>query len=99
VLATLSLFYAVNRWNGFQDALYYTSDPKLFTLQMELWEIIQNNMTSATTALEGNLNQNAIIPQSLKAASIIFATMPILVVYPWLQRYFRSGVMIGAIKG
>lgn len=98
VLATLSLFYAVGRWNYFMDALLYITDSKLFPLQLKLYQIIYNNMQPEISALEGNIASN-VLPESLKAASIMFATIPILLVYPWLQKYFVSGVMIGAIKG
>lgn len=98
VLATLSLFYAVGRWNGFQDSLLYITKPDLYPLQLKLYQLVENNMISDLTRNEG---PNAIVatPESLKAASVVFATVPILLVYPWLQRYFVSGVMLGAVKG
>ncbi|MBP1175712.1 putative aldouronate transport system permease protein [Paenibacillus sp. PvR133] len=98
VLATLSLFYGVGRWNGFQDTLMYIQNPDLFPLQLKLYQMIQNNMVSELTRLEGASGAR-ITPEGLKAASVIFATVPILLVYPWLQRYFVSGVMVGAVKG
>ncbi|MDH2329642.1 carbohydrate ABC transporter permease [Paenibacillus polymyxa] len=98
VLATLSLFYGVGRWNGFQDTLMYIQTPDLFPLQLKLYQMIQNNMVSELTRLEGASGAR-ITPEGLKAASVIFATVPILLVYPWLQRYFVSGVMVGAVKG
>ncbi|MFD1955524.1 carbohydrate ABC transporter permease [Paenibacillus thailandensis] len=98
VIATLSLFYAVGRWNGFQDTLMYISSPELYPLQLKLYQLIQNNMVSDLTQVEGT-HMAALMPESLKAASVIFATVPILIVYPWLQRYFVSGVMLGAVKG
>ncbi len=98
VLATLTLFYAVGRWNGFQDALIYISKQEYFPLQMKLYQMIYNNQLSEIAQQEGS-SITQIAPESLKAASVMFATVPILLVYPWLQRYFISGVMIGAIKG
>ncbi|WP_431089512.1 carbohydrate ABC transporter permease [Paenibacillus sp. 8b26] len=98
VLATLSLFYGVGRWNGFQDTLMYIQNPDLFPLQLKLYQMIQNNMVSELSRLEGASGAK-ITPEGLKAASVIFATVPILLVYPWLQRYFVSGVMLGAVKG
>ncbi|MNO41652.1 L-arabinose transport system permease protein AraQ [compost metagenome] len=98
VMATLALFYAVGRWNGFQDALMYINSPELYPLQLKLFQMVQNNMVSELTQLEG-ANRTALTPESLKAATVIFATVPILVVYPWLQKYFVSGVMLGAVKG
>ncbi|MEV5030199.1 carbohydrate ABC transporter permease [Paenibacillus sp. LPE1-1-1.1] len=96
VLATLSLFYAVGRWNGFMDALLYITDSKLYPLQLRLYEMVMN---SQVADIAEGLSTTAPVPESLKAASIMFATVPILLVYPWLQRYFVSGMMIGAVKG
>lgn len=98
VLATLSLFYAVGRWNGFMDALFYITNQDLYPIQLKLYQLVISNQMSDATATEG-INATAPIPESLKAASIMFATIPILLVYPWLQRYFISGIMIGAVKG
>lgn len=98
VLATLTLFYAVSRWNGFQDALIYITKPQLYPLQLKLYQIVYNNMALDISQIEGSMGPT-LLPESLKAASVMFATIPILLVYPWLQRYFISGIMIGAIKG
>ncbi|MDR0321962.1 MAG: carbohydrate ABC transporter permease [Treponema sp.] len=100
VLATLALFYAVGRWNGFTDALLYiTTAPQWVPIQLKLWQLIQN-MTSIDVSTVEMVSGN--VPRAsdaMKAAAIMFATVPILVVYPWLQRYFISGVTIGAVKG
>lgn len=96
ILATLSLFYAVWRWNNFQDALFYISKPSLYPIQLKLYQIISISQGADVTSAE-NI-QNAVTPEALKAASVMFATIPILIVYPWLQKYFVSGVMIGAVK-
>jgi len=98
VLATLSLFYAVGRWNGFRDALFYVTNQDLYPLQLKLYQMVMNNMVSEVTLAEGS-NMQKLIPESLKAASIMFATVPILIVYPWLQRYFVSGLTLGSVKG
>lgn len=98
VLATLALFYAVGRWNGFQDSLLYINDPQLYPLQLKLFQMVQNNMVSELTLMEG-ANRTPLTPESLKAATVVFATVPILLVYPWLQKYFVSGAMLGAVKG
>lgn len=98
VIATLSLFYAVGRWNGFTDTLMYITSPELYPLQLKLYQLIQNNMITDLLQNEG-AQMATVVPESLKAASVIFATVPILIVYPWLQRYFVSGVMLGAVKG
>lgn len=97
VLATISLFYAVGRWNYFQDALFYISNQSLYTLQLKLYNIVKLNRALDVSAVEGI--SGSTLPESVKAAVIVFATAPILAVYPWLQRYFIKGVMIGGIKG
>ncbi|OMF32262.1 ABC transporter permease [Paenibacillus sp. FSL H8-0548] len=98
VLATLSLFYAVSRWNGYMDALFYITDSELYPIQLKLYQIVMNSMVTDLTAQEG-ASMLDVVPEGIKAASIMFATAPILIVYPWLQRYFVSGIMIGAVKG
>jgi putative aldouronate transport system permease protein len=98
VLATISLFYAVGRWNGLQDALFYITNPRLYPLQLKLYQIIQNSQSLDIQAAESSGGGNQ-LSESIKAASIVFATVPIVMVYPFLQRYFIKGVMLGSIKG
>ena len=98
VLATLSLFYAVGRWNGFSDALMYMSkNRKYYPIQLLLYQILQNTTQIEVATQEGFFPPG--ISETLKMATVMFATVPIVLVYPWLQRYFISGVTIGAIKG
>ena len=98
VLATLCLFYAVGRWNGFSDALLYIKKTReLFPIQLYLYNILQNASSGEAAAQEGFAMPG--LSETLKMASVMFATVPILMVYPWLQRYFVSGVTIGAVKG
>ncbi|WP_222430759.1 carbohydrate ABC transporter permease [Cohnella terricola] len=97
-IATLSLFYAVDRWNGFQDALFYITDKNLYPMQLKLYQIITANQQLDSQQGEGSMGAY-IVPESLKAASVMFATIPILLIYPKLQKYFVDGVMTGAIKG
>jgi putative aldouronate transport system permease protein len=96
-IATLSLFYAVGRWNSFMDALMYITNPDLYPIQLKLYQIIVNSMTNDPLMNQGD-QLVSIMPESIKAASIMFATVPILIVYPWLQKYFISGVMLGSVK-
>jgi putative aldouronate transport system permease protein len=99
ILATLSLFYAVGRWNMFQDALFYISNARLYTLQLKLAYIVINNTSPEVFQLEGAAAGHRIVPAAITAATVIVATVPILIAYPWLQRYFISGVMMGSVKG
>ena len=100
VIATLALFYAVGRWNGFSDALLYiNAAPQWVPIQLKLYQLI-NNMTSIEVATVEMVS--SAVPRAsdaMKAAAVMFATLPILLVYPWLQRYFIAGVTIGAVKG
>ncbi len=99
-LATLTLFYSVGKWNSFQDALYYINTKAYQPLQLKLYHLIKGSQAVDIAAMEGGTSQTATdISESIEPASIIFATLPILVVYPFVQRYFVSGVTIGAIKG
>lgn len=97
VLATLCLFYAVQRWNSFQDALFYITDTKLYPLQLKLNMLINITQTSELTQFEG-ANLTKLAAENIKSASIMFATVPIVLVYPWLQQYFVTGVTLGAVK-
>ena len=99
-LATLTLFYAVGKWNSFQDALYYIQDKAFQPLQLKLYHIIKGSQAVDVAALEGGASTVASsVSESIEPATIIFATLPILVVYPFVQRYFVAGVTIGAVKG
>ena len=99
VLATLALFYAVGRWNGFSDALLYLTRSDFHPIQLKLYNIINNLSSIEIAANEGTSGGVPQFSDGMKAASVMFATLPILLVYPWLQRYFIKGVTIGAVKG
>ena len=99
-LATLTLFYAVAKWNSFQDALYYIQNKAYQPLQLKLYHIIKGSQAVDIAQMEGGTSSLATeISESIQPATIIFATLPILVVYPFVQRYFVKGVTIGAVKG
>ena len=98
MLATIALFYAVGRWNGFMDALLYVNDGNMFTIQLRLRMIIQASQVS--TLIEDIPEvKNDVIAETIKAACLVFSMIPIMIVYPWLQKYFVKGVMIGSVKG
>jgi putative aldouronate transport system permease protein len=101
IIATIGLFYAVSYWNDYFTSLLYISDPDKFTLQLKLRQLIfteeLNQLNSANATGEG-LGQQ-VMPESLKMASIVVSTIPIILVYPWLQKYFVKGVMVGSVKG
>lgn len=98
VLATLSLFYAVGRWNGYSDALMYmTNKREYWPIQLLLYNIL-NNSNSVEIATQEGFSMPG-LADTIKSATVMFATVPILLVYPWLQKYFIIGVTIGAVKG
>lgn len=98
VLATIALWQMVGQWNAWFDNLIYVTDPKLLTLQMMLRRIIVDpEFTDQLIVIdESMVNTN---PETIKAATTVLVTLPILCVYPFLQRYFVKGIMIGAVKG
>ena len=99
-MATLSLFYAVGKWNSFSDALYYITSRDLQPLQLKLYNLIKGGQSIEVSVAEGNATDlGSAISASIESATIIFATLPILVVYPFVQRYFVQGVTMGAVKG
>lgn len=98
IIATLSLFYAVGRWNAYADNKYYIKTETLKMIQYKLYQMV----ASATEAQTATLSEAAAVtstPEVLQAASIMFVTIPIICIYPFLQKYFVKGVMVGAVKG
>lgn len=96
VMATLALFYAVGRWNGYSDALMYMKLPEFYPLQLLLYNVV-NNINSVEIATQEGFSSPG-LSASLKAAIVMFSTVPILCIYPWLQKYFIHGVTMGAVK-
>lgn len=99
MLATIALFYAVARWNGVQDGMIYINDPNKYILQVRLKNIILSSASLNELMAEGAANQIQLQTQQIRSASLVFSMIPVLVVYPFLQKYFVKGVMIGSVKG
>lgn len=100
-LATVALFLAVGQWNSWFDTyLYNGSNESLTTLQYELMKVLQSTTTNANNVRGENMSQlmAQVSPDSVKMAITIIATVPILVVYPFLQKYFVKGMTLGAVK-
>ncbi|SMG37263.1 carbohydrate ABC transporter membrane protein 2, CUT1 family [Paenibacillus aquistagni] len=97
VIAVMILFYGVGHWNSWFNALIYLRDRELYPLQLVLREIL---ITNSTDSMMTGTNAADTMPigETIKYATIVVATVPILVLYPFLQKYFVKGVMIGAIK-
>lgn len=98
VIAVIALYYGVGLWNSWYPALVFMRDRELYPLQMILREVLilntKTDMSSASAMVEESYNRELV-----KYCTIVVATVPILFVYPFLQRYFVQGVMIGAVKG
>ncbi len=98
IIATLSLFYAVGRWNSYADNMYYIKTDKLKLVNYKLYQMV----ASASAAQSQTLSEGAAVtstPEVLQAACIMFVAIPIICVYPFVQKYFVKGAMIGAVKG
>ncbi|MBO0991905.1 carbohydrate ABC transporter permease [Bacillus sp. SD088] len=101
IMAVMLLFYAVGHWNAFFNALIYLRDDKLYPLQLILREILLVSQASMTEEMgsEFGLDEKMMLGESIKYALIIVASLPVLVMYPFVQKHFVKGVMIGSIKG
>ncbi len=97
IIATLSLFYAVGRWNAYADAQYYITTKSLQPIQYLLRNMVLSSASDAVTLSEGMATQST--PEVLQSAMVMFATLPIICIYPFVQKYFVKGIMIGAVKG
>lgn len=105
VLAVVCLYYAVGHWNDYYTALIYVSDRNLIPLQTALREVLMSATSIADMLQSGNSNiamqmqEKQELAMSLKYTSIIAGIIPMMIVYPFIQKYFVKGVMVGAIKG
>lgn len=98
VLAVMVLYYGVAHWNSWFDAMMYMRTRTRYPLQLILREILLAN-SAATMSGGGSAGDQYMLGESIKYATIIVATLPILCLYPFIQKYFVKGVMIGAVKG
>lgn len=106
IMVVLMLYYGVGRWNTYFDAMIYLRDRELFPLQLFLREIlIQSQIASSALSSAVDASETAALlrqqdtANQLKYVLIVVSTLPMLIVYPWLQKYFAKGVMIGSVKG
>ncbi|WP_026486085.1 carbohydrate ABC transporter permease [Caldanaerobius polysaccharolyticus] len=96
VVAVMILFYGVGHWNNFFNALIYLRDKSLYPIQLVLRDILIANSTDSMTT--GIVQDTLPISENVKYATVVVSTVPILLIYPFIQKYFVKGVMIGAIK-
>jgi putative aldouronate transport system permease protein len=94
VLASIGLFYAVSRWNAYFEPFLYLNTPDLFPLQIILRDILQAGQTNVVGG-----GDTLMVEESLRYTAVIVSILPIVAVYPFLQKYFVKGVMLGAVKG
>jgi putative aldouronate transport system permease protein len=101
IIAVMALFYGVGHWNSYFNAMIYLSDSVKYPLQLVLRNIlVLQEMASATDGIDGAaMASKAEVASIMRYAVMIVATLPIIVIYPLMQRYFVKGVMIGSIKG
>lgn len=98
VIASISLFYGVGFWNDYFNAMIYLQDAKKFPIQIQLRSIILQTAKIADTLIDYDMNGTP-PDKAVKMACTVIATVPILIVYPFVQKYFTKGVMVGAVKG
>jgi multiple sugar transport system permease protein/putative aldouronate transport system permease protein len=106
ILATIAIFGAVGNWNSFQDSLIYMqAKPELFTLQHRLWNYLNQTtnlaalMSAGTSAISDATRQALSSGKVIKYTISMVTAIPILIVYPFLSKYFEKGIMLGAVKG
>ena len=99
ILATIVLFYSVDRWNEWYNSMIFIRKQNMFPLQLVLRNIVINsemagNVTSASASMQGSQ-----FTMGLKMCAVIMTMLPIMCVYPFLQKHFVKGIMVGAVKG
>lgn len=102
ILATMVLFYAVAHWNGYVHAMLYFTDKNMYPIQLYVRSLVLSGMTEMTSlSMELTTGADAfnVAQRSIQYGVIIAATLPILLIYPFISKYFEKGVMIGSLKG
>lgn len=100
ILAIIALYAFVGQWNSYFDAFLYLSDRKLYPMQLVLREILLMNDASLVEGLDiEEYERRMLMGELLKYASIVISSLPVIALYPFVQKYFVKGVMIGALKG
>jgi putative aldouronate transport system permease protein len=100
MLATFTLFAAVSYWNTFFSAVMYVSDANMWPLQVFLRNLVQGNSQAVAELMDTSLNTHLQVPEEiLKMATIVVVVLPIMLVYPFLQKHFAKGVLVGSVKG
>ncbi len=99
IIATILMFVGVEQWNAWFDALLFMTNQQLLPLQALLYKIIlESQATSLEQIMKFTQNEKSMTPEAIKMTTVMVSTIPIILVYPFLQRYFVKGMMIGAVK-
>ncbi|MBD2843701.1 carbohydrate ABC transporter permease [Paenibacillus sp. IB182496] len=99
ILATVALWTAVYHWNAWFDGLIYIQDQKKIVLQILLRRLVVENLDQELQMAMQQANTQYVVPETMKAAVLMISTLPILIVYPFLQKYFVKGIIVGSLKG
>ena len=99
IIAVLGIYYAVGHWNSYFNAFLYLTNQKLYPLQIFLRSILLQNNIDSDLMDEDMLKQLQNLQEVLKYAIIVVSTAPLMMIYPFVQKYFVKGVMIGSVKG
>lgn len=99
ILAVLALMYAIYQWNSYFDALIYLKSPDLYPLQLILRSILILNTTSSGSMDAKTMLERQQLADLLKYSLIVISSLPVLIIYPFVSRYFTKGILIGAVKG
>lgn len=99
-LATLSLFVFVGTWNSWYAPMLYLSKPKMYPLQLILYAMVKSSTKpDALVKSYGNLNKGGLFEDGIKMAMVVVSVVPLLCIYPYMQKYFDKGVLLGSVKG
>ncbi|MBW7453987.1 carbohydrate ABC transporter permease [Paenibacillus sepulcri] len=99
IMATIGLFYGVGHWNAYFQGIMYLNDKALYPIQVVLRNMIQTPNVSQELAISNPMLLQTLPPETIKMATVVVAIIPVLVIYPFLQRYFVKGMLLGSIKG
>lgn len=99
-MATVALYAAVGQWNAWYDTMFYTNKKSLQTLSSVLMRIVrENNLGDMNSELTSDMENRSFNPEGIKMATMVVSVLPIIFIYPFLQKYFVKGIMVGSIKG
>ncbi|WOC32931.1 carbohydrate ABC transporter permease [Caproicibacterium argilliputei] len=99
IVATLGLFSGLNYWNDWMNGLIYISDSHKFSIQVLLNQMLQDIQTLSSGVVKQSVSTSAMPASGVRMAIAVIAALPIMVIYPFFQKYFQKGIMVGAVKG